>query len=429
MSRWLLRLYDAVITAFAWAAFSLALSLCVARDTRLALDTPERVRAYIRDIEFDFVDWTLNAVGFKIRHASVAEQAFLPEAARSQLVRDYFSLVADLQDVERAIAAHYADPSLADPAAATVALRAHEADLRARAQELQPLAEAVLQEQISVSLAEQGLVVGGQPLPPVSFHFTPLPLALVVSPRHVIRQDANLDVAGDLTLEQQVALEDRVAHALDVSTLVVPLGGVGTYPAMVAQNSDLNWIASVTAHEWAHNYLTLRPLGVNYFTSGELRTMNETTAEMVGEEIGALVIERYYPERVPPPPPFRNFLRRDQPPDEPGAPRFDFRAEMRATRVRVDELLAEGKIEAAEAFMEARRAVFWENGYQIRKLNQAYFAFYGAYEVGGGGAAGVDPVPPAVRLLRRRSPTVKDFLDTMAVFTSFEQLQAYLGMR
>ena len=69
---------------------------------------------------------------------------------------------------------------------------------------------------------------------------------------------------GNLTLDQQVALEDRTAAGLDVSTLVTPVGGVGTYPAMVAQSADLNWIANVTAHEWAHNYLTLRPLGINY---------------------------------------------------------------------------------------------------------------------------------------------------------------------
>ncbi len=50
-----------------------------------------------------------------------------------------------------------------------------------------------------------------------------------------------------------------------------------------------------------------------------------------------------------------------------------------------DELLAAGKIEEAEAYMEARRQVFWDNGYAIRKLNQAYFAFYGAYaDVPGG---------------------------------------------
>lgn len=77
---------------------------------------------------------------------------------------------------------------------------------------------------------------------------------------------------------------------------------------------------------------------------------------------------------------------------EPGAEAtvvFDFRgAEMRQTRLRVDELLAAGKINEAEQYMEMRRQ-FWEYGYHIRKINQAYFVFYGSYnDEPGGGAAG-----------------------------------------
>jgi hypothetical protein len=86
-------------------------------------------------------------------------------------------------------------------------------------------------------------------------------------------------------------------------------------------------------------------------------------------------------------------------------------------------LLAAGKINDAEAYMEARRQFFWQNGYQIRKLNQAYFAFHGAYADTPGGAAGEDPVGPAVRALREQSKSLADFLDTISWMTSFEQLQ------
>jgi hypothetical protein len=73
--------------------------------------------------------------------------------------------------------------------------------------------------------------------------------------------------------------------------------------------------------------------------------------------------------------------------------------------------------------------VFWENGYRLRKLNQAFFAFYGAYDgAPGGGAAGADPVGPAVRLLRRRSASAGEFIQTIAWFTSVEQLRTYLGL-
>jgi hypothetical protein len=96
---------------------------------------------------------------------------------------------------------------------------------------------------------------------------------------------------------------------------------------------------------------------------------------------------------------------------------------MRITRVHVDELLAEGKIEEAEAYMETRRKLFWENGYAIRKLNQAYFAFYGAYADSPGGAAGEDPVGPAVRALRAQSPSLAAFINRIATMTSFTELQ------
>ena len=56
-----------------------------------------------------------------------------------------------------------------------------------------------------------------------------------------------------------------------------------------------------------------------------------------------------------------------------------------------------------------RRRVFWDQGYHIRKLNQAYFAFYGAYaDSPGGGAAGADPVGAAVRALRAHSSSLAE---------------------
>ena len=97
---------------------------------------------------------------------------------------------------------------------------------------------------------------------------------------------------------------------------------------------------------------------------------------------------------------------------------------MHTTRVKADELLAEGKIEEAETYMEERRQFMWDNGYAIRKLNQAYFAFYGAYADVPGGAAGEDPVGPAVRALREQSSSLADFINRISWMTSFDDLQA-----
>jgi hypothetical protein len=226
----------------------------------------------------------------------------------------------------------------------------------------------------------------------------------------------------DLSVGEQVSLENRVDSGLDVSSLVVPVGGIGSYPTMVMRSTAIDWLSDTIAHEWVHNWLTLRPLGMNYYTTSELRTMNETTASIAGREIGLLVLKCYYPEMAT-----GYELEAISLSSSTVRADFNFNAEMHITRVNVDELLAQGKITEAEAYMEQRRQFFWKQGCPqcaIRKLNQAYFAFHGAYADTPGGAAGEDLVGPAVRALRAQSATLADFLKTIARMDSFEQLQA-----
>jgi hypothetical protein len=192
---------------------------------------------------------------------------------------------------------------------------------------------------------------------------------------------------------------------------------------MIMETSNINWLSEVVSHEWIHNYLTLRPLGASYSASPELRIINETVANLVEKEIGGALIEKFYPEHIPPPPaPPSTTSEESLPVSEP--PPFDFRAEMHITRLNTDALLAEGRITEAEAYMEARRQLFWEHGYRIRKLNQAYFAFYGAYADQPGGPAGVteDPIGDAVRKLRAQSPSLAAFLNKISWMWSLEQL-------
>jgi hypothetical protein len=161
--------------------------------------------------------------------------------------------------------------------------------------------------------------------------------------------------------------------------------------------------------------------------SPELRTMNETAAAIAGIELGRRVVEHYYPEYLPPPP---------SPPETSDSqsqtlspPEFDYQAEMHLTRVTADRLLSEGKIDSAETYMEERRQFFWENGYHYRKINQAFFAFYGAYADQPGGAAGEDPVGSAVRLLREQSSSLEDFINRMAWMWKFDQLKNAVGVK
>ena len=398
-------------------------------------DTPrfkgdtDRTRVYTREIEFDYPNWVWNAAWLKIEQVAIQSPYTFDRGSSREIVFEYLRITQNLIQTEYRIEQIYADPNVTDKETASALLRSQRDEFRARQEQLAPFTESILQSQISEMLANENLTTFGQPLPPVLYHNSPTPLALIVSKRDKIEQIANISILPTLTINDQVALEDEVSKSLDVSTLVVEIGGVGVYPTMVMETTDLPWLLSTVAHEWTHNYLNVRPLGLNYSTTAELRTMNETTANIVGDEIGHLVLQNDYPQFLAskPDPNLISLNLHFIPSnglDDP--PPFDFRAEMRETRVHADELLSQGKIEEAEAYMEQRRQVFWQNGYLIRKLNQAYFAFHGAYADQPGGASGADPVGEAVRSLRAESPTLASFVKRISWATSFESLKGML---
>jgi hypothetical protein len=401
-------------------------AVLLTRDGQLPANPGWQARLFTRAYEFNYINWTVDALARKLAQFSTHSSAYLRQDAQVRVVLNYLDLVATIRQLEGQINEIYANPDVQDPAIASLTLR-EELDLQHEQQSLlAPLAESVLQGQVQSVLAEMGFGIAGQPLPPVLYRTTPLPVALIISPRDVIRQEADISLEPNLTVDQKVALENQVDQSLNVSSLIVNIGGIGLYPSMIMETTDINWLAEVVSHEWTHNYLTLRPLGANYMVSPELRTMNETAATIAGKEIGREVVRRYYPEYLPPTTDLSQANLTDQELDQP--PAFDYRAEMHETRLRADALLAEGKIEEAEQYMEERRRVFWENGYRhIRKLNQAYFAFYGAYADQPGGAAGVDPVGEAVRQLWSQSPDLLSFLYRISWMTSLEQLQRTLN--
>jgi len=387
----------------------------------------ENIRAFTRQIEFDYVNWTLDALYLKAAQAAFNPTRYLDDGTQKDLVLEYRTLINQINQTETQIETIYADPSIENPDEVAAPLLQELSRQTGFQNKLGPLVESILQQQISATLDDLDIAIAGQPIPPLLFHSTPLPLALIVSPRDQIRQDADISLLPDLTLEQITDLEKRVEEELNMSALVVNIGGMGLYPTMILNTSNFPFLIEVISHEWIHNYLTLRPLGLNYETSPELRTINETTANLSGKEIQQAVFEKFYPEELPEPvttPETPPAAEEDSPAQDP--PPFDFRAEMHQTRITVDALLEEGKIEEAELYMEQRRQIFVANGYRIRKLNQAYFAFHGAYADEPGGAAGSDPVGPAVRELRDNSDSLAAFLRKIAWVTSFDQLQAIL---
>jgi hypothetical protein len=385
---------------------------------------PEQATMVSSGVLFDYISWTLDAAWQKVQLNALGMPNYLTFEQQKLVVYDYIQVTRDIQATETELDRLYADPAIQDKEAATENLRTKLGDLTQRQKELAPFAEAIIQSQVASVVSELGLTTGGQPIPSVLYHVSPLPLALIVSPREKIQQEGNISLLPDLTVEQRDILEDQVDSRLNVSSLIVPVGGIGAYPTMVMRTSDLRWMTEVVAHEWIHNFLTIRPLGIRYDTTPELRTMNETTASIAGKEIGTQVIETYYPELISTGYAFESLISDKSQPVGPGGFRqpFDFREEMHETRVMTDQLLLEGKVHDAEKYMESRRQIFWDNGYPLRKLNQAYFAFYGAYADVPGGPAGEDPVGPAVRKLRENSASLADFIYRISRMTSFDDL-------
>lgn len=289
-------------------------------------------------------------------------------------------------------------------------------------------AERILQRQIAESLADLNVewpVFGEERVfPPVQFEFTALPDVLIVSRRDRIERITGQTLKGDTSDAEAAAIEAQ-ADSNGVSSLVVKIGGLGVYPSMIPPVNSLEWLVPTLAHEWAHQFFALHPIGWRYALDLErdpnMVALNESAAEMIGDEVGWHALERFYG------------LQRPDPATANAASTTtgqasDFSRRLRASRERVDALLAAGQVDEAERFMEEVRQGLVADGYRIRKLNQAYFAFYGAYAAGGQGAGGADPVGEAVRLLRRRSASIADFVNTMAWLTGPEDLFRTLNL-
>jgi hypothetical protein len=393
------------------------------QDMKYRLDVATTHRA------FNFTSWEIETIARKVAFGVLAPQRFMDEEERASFVLDYLDQISEARQLADEINRAYSDPEIADPVETTREQQTAEAELRSQMQRSGLVAEAILGEQVSVVLRQGGFGVLAQILPPVSGAFTPLPYMLIVSPREVIQSAYQRPLVAGLTAAEQNVIElDLESRFPDKSVYVTGIGGLAAYPAMLLESSSINWVSDVVAHEWAHHYLVFYPLGFYYDKSAETRTLNETAASLLGEWAGQEIILRFYAAHLDRGKSLPNALTMTTEEAVASQTRFDFNAEMHRTRVNVDRMLAEGKIKEAEWYMEVQRRYIVANGYRLRRLNQAYFAFHGAYASSpGGGAAGEDPIGPAVRQAWALSETPRDFLHTIGPVITLAALEARYG--
>ncbi len=352
---------------------------------------------------------------YKLRE--VFDRSELSEAEKVELVKGYVSLAEEIASLEARI-----DREKAEGLGSEKDIDVWEAQLAALKTDrdgLEDQVEEIIEGQISGVLGDEGLSIalklGGEVellFPPVDFEFEKRPNVLIVSSRHKIEIVDTVLLRPVVSMEEMVEIEGAV-EALDYSGLVEPLGGVATYPSIVPQTPSLQNLLSKIAHEWLHHYFFFRPLGQRYWSNYEMTTINETAADIAGNEIGLVVYQRYYAGEG-----------EAGPPAEEQEPAFDFGREMRGIRIAVDQYLARGEIEEAERYMEEKRKSLEANGYYIRKLNQAYFAFHGTYA---DTPTSVSPIGDQLRKLRERSLSLGDFISTVSGISSYEELLGMIG--
>ncbi|MDP2949495.1 MAG: hypothetical protein Q8P22_08145 [Chloroflexota bacterium] len=359
---------------------------------------------------YDLVGWevrhVLNRWLYQVGHLFGDGPSTEEETAALQR---YFALAAEAASLERQ-AADGGDE----------ALRLTLDEKRGQQRRLENQVEAILEKRLSQVLEDEGLTTS-LPLfsgvrfvfPPVDFELDQPPRMLVISPRERIAIQRTILLRSRLTPEEVTALEEETA-ATGVSSLVADIGGLGTYPSTVSKRSTYEGLVDTVAHEWLHNYLAFHPLGRHFTDSQTTRTLNETAANIGGRDIGRLVRQRF-------PLPGSDAA----PTDRERERKIDLaKKEMRALRLEVDRLLGEGKIDEAEALMEERRKLLAENGYYIRKINQAYFALSGQY---GDKPESSSPIGPKMMELRRLSPSLGEFIRTAAQITSEADLDRLLA--
>ena len=375
------------------------------------------IRAAAAHQSFNFVVWEL-------RHAEDILNAFSTPPPDPGAIDVYFDLAAQLREAESNLVRVLAMEAADSPA--VVDAEEERNGIISELEAAREKATRALRSLVAQAMRDEGLLVK-PPLidevvfPPVSFVMESLPRVLVVSPRERIDLLTSIPLKHDINHGEITNLEETL-RAKGLSAYVERIGGLGTYPALVKATSTREFTIETIAHEWVHQYLFFRPLGQNYGASGDMTAINETVANMIGAEIAARALGLPRPVFHAPDP-------ASVPDDHETAPAvFDFGAFMRETRMTAEELLADGKIDEAETYMEERRIDLAEHhGYFIRKLNQAYFAFHGSYADRPRGGS-VSPILGQLIQVRNGSPSLADFLRTVQEIETAEDLERLAKM-
>ncbi|MDC0035353.1 hypothetical protein OAJ44_03210 [Chloroflexi bacterium] len=369
---------------------------------------------------FSIVQWEIRHLPLKWSHLlwEMYPGNKPTDVERNAIVHDYLSTTLRLQKEQDNLEKSTTVNPLIDASSKTQnRLKTKEIDRLSRKRELlRGRAEEAIESAISSAAHNNGLGLPfGILIPPTDFRLGDTPHLLITSKRDKIEMTGTRLLDPDLEWAERAEIEIRAESYENTSALVDDLAGLGTYPAIVTDKDNLRQLMRTAAHEWLHNYWILKPLGRNMWNSQNMQILNETAADLVGNELGdeAFLILGNTTEDS------HNYYTSNS------SNTHLFRI-LRETRINVEKMLENGKVEEAEKYMDKQLWNLKLGGYNIRKLNQAYFAFRGNYAEG---PASISPIGAELRELRDYYSNLGNFIKSVSQIGDFEQFHYLLNLK
>ncbi len=363
---------------------------------------------------FSIVRWEIKTLTGELEQALFEHSSYTIDDSR--VVVDFFKLVEEISGLEFQIF-YYKDQIDEED---LLFFENRLIELQKQRDSLKKDVENILSLQIRETLKQLDLYLYNDitgidiTFPPVNFSLESPPNLLIVSPRDSIYRMKEIILIQDLTADEIDYIETEI-DKLGYSSIVLRVGGMATFPSFVTNNAGLEFTISTAIEEWFHQYFFFKPAGFLYafnllglYSDSDISTINETIAGIVSDEIASMIYQKYYTSYY-----------EDNAYVYSEGSGFDFYEEMRNIRIAVDNYLATGEIEQAEAFMEEERLYILSQGYYIRRLNQAYFAFYGTYA---SNPSSVNPIGDMLRDLRNNSADITDFIKITSSIKNLDDL-------
>jgi hypothetical protein len=380
---------------------------------------PSNLDLTVAPYKYNLVRWEASHFLDKWIHKLADLMPWTNEPSRGERIAqaiEFFELGQHMRELERQLLLPGPDSEDSALNEQSQTVRAEIKSLKMRRGRMRAAVEEIIESEISAVLSQEGFSSRiGLIFPPVDTVFSRSPGVLILSPRDRISRLETVLMEPGLSDSIREQIEEQIFQNDNLSALVESTGGVAAYPSVVSESGGLRHAVETAAHEWLHHWFFFQPLGQHFWDNSQMTTLNETAATLGGRAIGDRVFTAMTGEPVV------------REPERPPAPRdpdaFDFNSAMNQTRLRTEELLVEGKILEAEAYMEERRQLMVANGHFIRKINQAFFAFHGSYATS---AASISPIDEQLKELRSRSDSLEDFLKTVATFASHQEFLEHL---